>query len=599
MAKGGGFMPMGKGKGKKERAKNTKGTLGRLIQYLSAQKLKLFIVMFLVLAATGINLIGPYLIGVAIDDYIIPGNIAGLVKILVIMGVIYGVSALIMWLQMFMMVSVSQHAVRDIRNDLFKKMQTLSLSFFDQRTHGELMSRLTNDIENISNTLSQSVTQLMSSVLTIIGVAIMMFVLNWKLAIVSIVFIPLVILITKGIAKFTRKGFLAQQQNLGDLNGIIEETISGQRVVKVYGQEEAVVEKFSVTNEKLRISAIKARILAGIMGPFMNLMNNASYAVVASAGGYLAVQGMISIGLIASFLNYVKQFTRPIHQIAQLYNTIQAALAGAERVFEVMDEKPELTDSENALVLEDVKGEVVFENVDFAYKKDVPVLKNVSFTAKPGQTIALVGPTGAGKTTIINLLTRFYDINSGSIMIDGLDLRDMKKDSLRRKLGIVLQDTYLFTGTVMENIRYGRLDATDEEVKEAARLANAEQFIHRLPEGYDTLLNEEGSNLSLGQRQLLSIARAILADPAILILDEATSSVDTRTEMHIQEALLNLMKGRTSFVIAHRLSTIREADMILVINDGEIIERGNHHELLENKGFYYNLYTSQFKKFAS
>ncbi len=595
----GGFMSMGRGKGKTEKAKNVKGTLSRLLQYLGAQKLKLIFVMFLVLAATGLSLMGPFLLGVAIDGYIMPGNLGGLVKILAIMGVIYAINALISWLQMFTMVSISQHAVRDIRNDLFSKMQTLSLRFFDQRTHGELMSRLTNDIENISNTLSQSVTQLMSSVLTIIGVATMMIILSWKLAIVCLVFIPLIMFFTKWIAKYTRKGFLAQQQNLGDLNGMIEETISGQRVIKVYGQEEAVVEKFNVANEKLRKSAIRARILAGIMGPLMGLVNNASYAIVAIAGGFFAVQGTLTVGVIASFLNYAKQFTHPINQIAQLYNTIQSALAGAERVFEIMDEKPELTDHENAILLEDVKGEVVFEKVDFGYKKDIPVLKNVNFTAKPGQTIALVGPTGAGKTTIINLLTRFYDINNGSIMIDGQDLRDMKKDSLRSKLGIVLQDTYLFSGTVIENIRYGRLDATDEEVKAAAKLANAEQFIHRLTDGYDTLLNEEGSNLSLGQRQLLSIARAILADPAILILDEATSSVDTRTEMHIQEALLKLMEGRTSFVIAHRLSTIREADKILVISDGEIIEKGNHHELLDNKGFYYNLYTSQFKKFAS
>jgi ATP-binding cassette subfamily B multidrug efflux pump len=381
----------------------------------------------------------------------------------------------------------------------------------------------------------------------------------------------------------------------GDLNGIIEETITGQRVVKAYVREQAVIAEFDVANQKLRRASTWAEAFAGFMGPSMNLINNLGLAIVAGAGGWIALQGLATVGTIASFINYARQFSRPLSQFAQLYAQIQGAIAGAERVFAVLDEVPELTDAPDALPLDQVVGDVVFEDVCFGYEPDVPVLKQVDFHAEPGQTIALVGPTGAGKTTIINLLTRFYDIDSGQIGVDGRDIRQLKRADLRRKLGIVLQDTFLFSDTVMENIRYGRLDATDEEVIAAAKLANADQFIHRLPQGYETQLSERGSNLSQGQRQLLAIARAILAEPGILILDEATSSVDTRTEKSIQEAMLRLMEGRTSFVIAHRLSTIRKADDILVINDGQIIERGSHQELLAREGFYYNLYMKQFK----
>jgi ATP-binding cassette subfamily B protein len=493
------------------------------------------------------------------------------------------------------MAGAAQRAIRDIRADLFVKLQTLSLRFFDQRTHGELMSRLTNDIDNVSTVLSESVTQLISSALSIIGVAVMMFIINWKLAIVSLITIPLMVFISRWLAKRTRKGFREQQKYLGDLNGIIEETVTGERVVKAYVREEAVIAEFDVSNQKLRHAATRAQILAGTMGPITNFVNNVGFAVVAGSGGWMAVQGLATVGTIASFINYARQFARPLGSVAQLYNSIQSAVAGAERVFEIIDEVPELQDAQHALPMEKVRGEVAFHNVYFSYETGVPVLKDVSLYAEPGRTIALVGPTGAGKTTIVNLLTRFYDIDSGSIDIDGVDIRQLKKADLRRKLGIVLQDTFLFSDTVMENIRYGRLDATDEEVMAAARLANADTFVHRLPEGYQTPLSERGSNLSQGQRQLLAIARAILADPAILILDEATSSVDTRTEQHIQEAMLRLMEGRTSFVIAHRLSTIREADKILVINFGEIIEQGTHEELLAQKGFYHNLYVSQFK----
>jgi ATP-binding cassette subfamily B protein len=485
--------------------------------------------------------------------------------------------------------------VRDIRNDLFANLQTLSLRFFDQHTHGELMSRLTNDVENISNILAESITQLISTILSVIGVATMMFVINARLALVSLVTIPMMMFLSRWIAKHTRRGFREQQASLGELNGIIEETVTGQRVVKAYVRERAAIEQFDAANQRLRRAAIYAQTFGGVMGPINNFVNNVGFAIVAGAGGWMAVQGLATVGTIASFVNYARQFSRPLNQIANLYSTIQSAVAGAERVFEVIDQVPELQDAQDAQPLMQVHGDVVFDDVCFGYEEGVPVLKQVSLHAQPGQTIALVGPTGAGKTTIVNLLTRFYDIDSGSVHIDGADIRQIKMDDLRRTLGIVLQDTFLFSDTVMENIRYGRLDASDEEVIAAARLANADQFIHRLPEGYQTELSERGSNISQGQRQLLAIARAILADPGILILDEATSSVDTRTEKHIQEAMLRLMEGRTSFVIAHRLSTIREADNILVINRGEIIERGTHEALLGQKGFYHNLYMSQFK----
>jgi len=582
-----------------EHAKNTRSTVVRLWGYLRRQKWALVSALVLVTISSGLGLLGPFLMGRIIDRYILKGELPGLGRMALLMIGVYVTAATVNWLQTYVMAATAQRTVRDIRNDLFTKLQTLSLRFFDQRSHGELMSRLSNDVENISNVLSESVTQIISSVLTLIGVAVMMFVLNVRLALVSMITLPLMVFLSQTLARHTRKGFRAQQEMLGDLNGIIEETITGQRVVKAYGREQTVIAQFNTTNGKLRDASTKAQILAGLIGPMSNFVNNVGFAIVAGAGGWMAVQGLATIGTIASFVNYARQFTFPLNQIANLYNTIQSAIAGAERVFETLDEVPELVDAPEAISLEEVQGDVIFDDVSFGYKRDEPVLKNVSLHAAPGQTIALVGPTGAGKTTIVNLLTRFYDIDSGAIRIDGVDIRDLKLADLRRKLGIVLQDTYLFADTVMENIRYGRLDATDEEVVAAAKLANADQFIHRLPQGYQTELSERAGNISQGQRQLLAIARAILADPAVLILDEATSSVDTRTEKHIQEALLRLMEGRTSFVIAHRLSTIREADAILVINHGEVIERGDHEELLAQQGFYHHLYVSQFKKTAA
>jgi ATP-binding cassette subfamily B multidrug efflux pump len=577
------------------RAEDVRGTMLRLWGYLSRQKWLLIGIVVLVALSSGLNLLGPYLMGIAIDEYILNGDVPGLIRTALLMIGAYAMASFAMWLQGYVMITLAQGTVRDIRNDLFARLQTLSLRFFDQHTHGELMSRLANDVENISNVLNQGVTQFISSVFSVVGVAVVMCLINWRLALVSLITTPLMVLLSGAVATRTRRGFREQQETLGDLNGIIEETITGQRVVKAYVREQAAIAEFDVANEKFQRAATKAQIFGGFMGPMMNLINNLGLAIVAGAGGWMALQGLATVGTIASFINYAREFGRPLNQIAQLYAQIQGAIAGAERVFEILDEVPELTDVPDALPLERVAGDVLFEDVCFGYKPDVPVLKQVAFQAEPGQTIALVGPTGAGKTTLVNLLTRFYDIDSGQIAVDGNDIRQLKKADLRRKLGIVLQDTFLFSDTVMENIRYGRLGATDEEVIAAAKLANADQFIHRLPQGYQTELSERGSNLSQGQRQLLAIARAILANPGILILDEATSSVDTRTEKNIQEAMLRLMEGRTSFVIAHRLSTIREADNILVINDGEIIERGSHQELLAQRGFYHNLYMSQFK----
>ncbi len=583
--------------GEREQARDVRNTLVRIWRYLSHHSWALALAALLVIIGSGLELLGPYLMGRAIDEYIMSSrNLPGLARMALLMLVVYLLVSLTTWLQAYVMVIVSQRAVRDIRDDLFTRLQMLSLRFFDRRPHGELMSRLTNDVENISNVLAESVTQLFSSLLGIGGVATVMLVLNLRLALVSLVTIPLMILLSDWIARRTRRGFREQQQALGELNGLIEETITGERVVKAYVREQAVIEQFDIVNARLRRSSTYAQIFAGVIGPLTNFVNNVGFAVVAGAGGLMAVKGLATVGTIAAFINYARQFARPLNQIASLYNSIQSAIAGAERVFEIIDEVPELKDAPDAQPLAQIQGDVVFKDVCFSYEKDVPVLKHINLHARPGQTIALVGPTGAGKTTIVNLLTRFYDIDGGSIRIDGVDIRRVRMGDLRRQLGIVLQDTFLFSDTVMENIRYGRLDATDEEVMAAARLANADQFIQRLPQGYHTQLSERASNISQGQRQLLAIARAILANPSILILDEATSSVDTRTEKYIQEAMLRLMKGRTSFVIAHRLSTIRQADEILVINDGEIIERGTHKELLAQKGFYYRMYMSQFKR---
>jgi len=519
-----------------------------------------------------------------------------LLKLLGGMAVLYIFGTLFSLAQQLLLVKVAQHTVRIIRSELFSKLQNLPLRYFDNTPHGQLMSRLTNDVDNVSNMLSNSITQILSSIITLVVCLYMMISLSWQLTLVSFITIPFSMLIMSTITKRTKKYFKLQQSCLGELNGIVEETVSGARVVKVFSREENVISEFDEANEDLTRAGITATLLSSIIGPMMNVVHNISFALMSGIGGFLVVNGNVSsIGMIQSFLQYSRQFSNPFNQIANQITSIQSALAGAERVFEVMDIEPESADALNADPMLNPKGHVVFEDVTFGYVSEHPILKNISFDAKPGQTIALVGPTGAGKTTVVNLLMRFYDIDSGRILIDDVEIRDLQRAKLRSSLGMVLQDVYLFAGTVRENIAYGKLDATDEEIIAAAKMANCHEFITRLPKGYDTELAETGSNISQGQRQLLSIARAILSDPAVLILDEATSSVDTRTEMHIQQAMLALMKGRTSFVIAHRLSTIRNADQILVIAAGEIIERGTHEELLEANGFYANLLNSQYK----
>jgi len=577
------------------RAKNPGVTLSRLIRYLLAYRLQLVLIGTFVVLGTVASLLGPYFVGVAVDQYISTGNVPGLYNVVLILGFIYAVGFVSNALQSVLMARISQRVLKQLRRELFEHLQTLSLSFFDKRTQGELMSRLTNDIDAINQALSQSVTQLISSFLSIIGILIVMFILNAWLALGTLLVFPLMIFVTIFIGSKTLAGFRDLQRDLGRLNSTMEETISGERVVLAFSRQDRVLKDFDQANDNVRKVATKANSYAFVIMPIVNIMGSLAIAVVAGLGGWMAIQGMVTIGVITSFIFYTRNFSQPLQQLASLYNTIQSALAGAERIFETIDEKPEINDKPDAEPLREIKGDVVFEDVDFSYDGKTPILRNMSFHAEPGQLMAFVGPTGAGKTTMVNVLSRFYDIQSGSIRVDGVDIRDVTRDSLRKQLGTVLQDNFLFADTVIENIRYGNLEATDEDCVAAAKLANADQFITRLPEGYGTMLTERGSNLSQGQRQLLAIARAIIADPKILILDEATSNVDTRTEIRIQEALLKLMEGRTSFVIAHRLSTIRKADQVLVIRDGEIVERGTHDSLLAERGFYYNLYVSQFK----
>ena len=582
-----------------DKAKNVRGTLRRLLSYFRRYRTTLILVFVFAAFGTAMALIGPYLMGVAIDKLVARESVSVFLRIVGLMVASYVIAWVAQTGQGVLIATIAQRAMRVLRGELFSHLQKLSLKFHDARASGELMSRLTNDMDAISRVLSQNVTQLFSGLLTLVGILIVMFILSPYLALASMVVLPLMVGLVALVGKKTRSAFRSYQKNLGILNGTLEETYSGQRVVMAYGQEERVLDRFDRENETVRRVGAYAMTYALLVMPMMGVMSNANVAVVAGLGGWLAVKGIVSIGLIATFITYSRRFAEPLRQLGDLYNQVQAALAGAERIFEVLDTQPDLTDTPDAVELSDVKGDVSFVHVDFAYAEDVPVLKDVNLSAKPGQTIALVGPTGAGKTTIVNLLTRFYDVDSGGIRVDGTDIRNLTRDSLRQSLGIVLQQTFLFAESVAENIRYGRLDATNEEIVRAAKLANADRFIRRLPQGYDTVLSERAANLSEGQRQLISIARAILADPAILVLDEATSSVDTRTEVHIQEALHELMKDRTSFVIAHRLSTIRNADQVVVIEDGRIVEGGTHEELLAKQGAYHRLYVSQFRKTAS
>jgi ATP-binding cassette, subfamily B, multidrug efflux pump len=581
--------------GKIEKAQDPRRALARLLPYLKPHRLALELVLVFVLIYTILGLFGPYLIGVAIDQFIGGKNPSGLMRIALWMLAVYALNNVFQAVSGWMMARISQFALKQLRRDLFQHLQTLSLSFFDTNPAGGLMSRLTNDIDAINQAVSQNVTALLASVLTLVGILIAMFVLNPWLALATLLVVPIMVWFTEFVAKYTRKGFRQLQKALGELNGVAEESISGQKVVKAFRRNDSVIEAFRKQNQAVFQAGIYANTYALLLMPLTNVLGNFFVIVLAGLGGWLALQGLVSVGMIATFINYGQNFIQPLRQLANMYNSIQAALAGAERVFEIIDTPPEVPDAPNAVPLDSIRGQVSFENVQFGYRPDLPIIKNMTLEAKAGQTIALVGPTGAGKTTIINLLTRFYEIQGGRICIDGNDIRSVRKADLRRKLGLVLQETFLFADTVMENIRYGRLEASDEEVIHAAELADADHFIRQLPEGYQTLLSERASNLSQGQRQLLAIARAILADPAILILDEATSSVDTRTEARIQNALLRLMQGRTSFVIAHRLSTIRDADNVVVIDHGEIVEQGSHQQLLDKRGFYHHLYVSQFK----
>jgi len=578
-----------------EKAKDPRGALERLLGYLGAQRKLLALVLILTVAGTLLSLAGPIIMGVAIDQYIIPGNLGGLLGVSLILAGIYLLGSALDVVANWIMATVSQRSLKDLRRDLFEHTQTLSLSYFDRTSAGDIMSRLTNDVDAIGALLAQNVTDLVRSLLTLVGIVVVMFILNPWLAAASLLVFPFMIGLVALVGRRTRIRFRSLQTKMGVLNGVMQETITGQRIVIGFNQQPSAVKNFRKVNQEVKVLGIKAEIYALFVPPMMSILSNANIAILAGVGSWMALQGLATVGIISVFISYSRKFADPLRQFANLYNSIQSALAGAERIFEVLDTPPETQDKPGAVPVKTFEGKVAFKEVDFGYVPGVPVLKDVSLEARPGQTIALVGPTGAGKTTIVNVLTRFYDVQDGSISIDGYDITEIRKDDLRRQLGIVLQDVFLFSGTVMDNIRYGRLDASDEECVQAAKLANADGFIRRLPKGYGTMVSERGSNLSQGQRQLLSIARAIIANPSILVLDEATSSVDTRTEKQIQEALLRLMEGRTSFVIAHRLSTIRNADLVLVINDGEIIERGTHRELLARRGFYYRLYMSQFK----
>jgi ATP-binding cassette subfamily B multidrug efflux pump len=581
-----------------EKASHPRQAMTRLALYLLPFKWPILLVIGCVLVYTLLGLLEPYMMGVAIDQFIGNKDIAGLARISIFLLVVYLFDNLFQAISSWVMAGLSQRALQNLRGELFSHIQSLTIRFFDQHTTGELMSRLTNDIDAINQAVSQNVVSLVASLLSMVGIVIAMFLMDVYLAAATLVVVPLMLWFAEFVARYTRKGFRDLQLQLGEMNSVMEESISGARVVKIFRRNESAIESFRARNRKVFQAGVYANSYALLLMPITNQLGNLFVIVLAGLGGYLALKGLVTVGTIAAFISYAQKFVQPLRQIANIYNSIQAALAGAERVFEVIDTPPEPQDAPNAFPLKKVRGEVDFEHIRFGYLPDRPIIKDITMQAKTGQTIALVGPTGAGKTTIINLLNRFYDVDQGEIEIDGMDIRQIKKDDLRRQLGLVLQDTFLFSDTVMENIRYGRLEASDEEVIQAAKMADADPFIRQLPLGYQTKMSERASNLSQGQRQMLSIARAILADPGILILDEATSNVDTRTELRIQSALLRLMAGRTSFVIAHRLSTIREADNVIVINDGQIVEQGTHTQLLDKGGFYHHLYMSQFKGVA-
>ncbi|MBF0576152.1 ABC transporter ATP-binding protein [Dysgonomonas sp. GY617] len=578
-----------------EKAKEGKKTFLRLMSYLSCDRSLLYIIAFLIIVSIISSLLGSYMLRPIINDYIIPGDIPGLFKVLLLLGVIYLVGVVATYIEYRLLNKIGQRTVTRLRMELFKKMEILPIKYFDTHQHGDLMSRYTNDIDKISDVLTDSLSDLLSSALTLIGIVCLMLYISPILTLVTMITVPLMFLSAKLIVKQSKKYFKAQQEKLGEVNGYIEEMISGQKVIKVFGHEKKVEADFDTLNQNLRGKAEKAQLYSGMMMPIMQNLNTLNYVIITIVGALLAIFRGFDVGGLAAFLQYSRQFGRPINELASLYNNIQAAIAGAERIFEVIDEAPEAEDSPNAVILTDIKGDVKMQDVYFGYKPEKLILKGISLEAKSGEKIALVGTTGAGKTTILNMFPRFFDIKSGEITIDGISTKEIKRKNLRQSIAIVLQDTHLFTGTVRENIRFGRLEATNEEVEAAAKLTAAHSFIKRLPHGYDTMLENDGANLSQGQRQLLNIARAAVANPAILLLDEATSNIDTRSELLIQRGLDKLMEGRTSFIIAHRLSTVRNVDRILVLEHGQIIEQGSHKELLELKGKYYSLYEEQFK----
>ena len=589
-----------------EKAKDFKGTLKRLLKYLKPYKLQLFFVILMSVLSTLFNVVTPKIMGNATTIMFnglmnkmkhIPGagiDFRQIFYILLELGILYILSALFGYAQQYIMAVTTQKTVYDMRKDVSEKINRLPLKFFDSRTHGEILSRVTNDIDNISFSLQQCVIQLISAVVTLVGVVVMMLMISPILTLLCFITLPLCIIATKSSAKLSQKYFKGQQTSLGELNGHVEEMYTGHSIIKAFGREKDSIKMFESYNEKYYNYAWRAQFISGIIMPILNFISNIGYVIVCVVGGIFVMSKMITIGDVQAFIQYSRQFTQPITQTANIANIIQSVVASAERVFEILDEVEEVPDSKNAKEITTPKGEVEFENVTFGYKKDAVLIEDMNIDVKQGQAIAIVGPTGAGKTTLVNLLMRFYEIDGGRISVDGIDIRDLKRENLRKIFGMVLQDTWLFNGTIRDNIGYGLEGATDEEIVNAAKAAHADHFIRTLPDGYDTILNEEASNISQGQKQLLTIARAFLADPAILILDEATSSVDTRTEISIQKAMERLMKGRTCFVIAHRLSTIRDADLILVMNNGKIIEKGTHKELLAKNGFYADLYNSQF-----
>lgn len=569
-------------------------TIKRIWSYLASAKGIISLVLFIVTINVLLRLVAPYILGYTIDNFLIEIDPSGLVRFLILLGVIYLLQAFTTWFQAYLMIGVAQRAIYTMRRQLFEKLHRLPIRFFDKSSQGDIMSRLTNDLEIVSETLNNSVIELFSSILSLVGTVVFMLYLSPILTVISLVIVPFLYLGMKWITKRTRKFFKSQQEHLGDLNGYIEETVSGQSVIKIFSQEEKVLGEFDEKNKKLRKSGYLAQAYSGFIPKLMNGLNNVSFALIAFIGGLLAVNQVVSVGVIVTFTQYSRQFTRPLNNLANQFNRLLAAIAGAERVFEILD-TPDEVEIHEPEVWGDIKGEITFDNVSFSYERGEDTIANLSIHAKPGETIALVGPTGAGKTTIINLICRFYDPDEGTIKIDNYDITNTSRETLRKEISFVLQDPYLFNSTIKDNIRYGNLDATDEEIMNAAKMANAHDFIQKLPKAYDTKLSQEGGGISQGQKQLISIARALLADPNILILDEATSSIDTVTELKIQDALAKLMKGRTNIVIAHRLNTIQQADRIFVMKEGRVIEDGSHETLLEDKGFYYELYHGHYQ----